>query len=32
MPIYNPFKFLVHAVSGDDVERVIVDGETIVED
>ena len=30
-PVYDPFKFLVHAASGDDVERVIVDGTTIVE-
>ena len=30
-PVYDPFKFLVHAANGDDVERVIVDGTTIVE-
>ena len=30
-PVYDPFKFLVHAAGGDDVERVIVDGTTIVE-
>jgi cytosine/adenosine deaminase-related metal-dependent hydrolase len=31
-PIYDPFKFLIHAATGDDVERVIVNGETIVEE
>ena len=31
-PIYDPFKFLIHAATGDDVERVIVDGTTIVND
>ena len=30
-PVYDPFKFLVLAASGDDVDRVLVDGETIVE-
>ena len=30
-PVYDPFKFLVLAATGDDVDRVIVDGETIVE-
>jgi cytosine/adenosine deaminase-related metal-dependent hydrolase len=30
-PVYDPFKFLVHAATGDDVDRVIVDGTTIVE-
>jgi cytosine/adenosine deaminase-related metal-dependent hydrolase len=30
-PVYDPFKFLVHAATGDDVDRVIVDGKTIVE-
>jgi 5-methylthioadenosine/S-adenosylhomocysteine deaminase len=30
-PVYDPFKFLVLAASGDDVDRVIVDGRTIVE-
>ena len=30
-PIYDPFKFLVLSASGDDVDRVIVDGTTIVE-
>ena len=30
-PVYDPFKFLVLAASGDDVDRVIVDGKTIVE-
>jgi 5-methylthioadenosine/S-adenosylhomocysteine deaminase len=30
-PIYDPFKFLVLSASGDDVDRVIVDGQTIVE-
>ena len=31
-PLYDPLKFLVLAASGDDVERVIIDGTTIVED
>ena len=31
-PVYDPFKFLIHAATGDDVERVIVDGTTIVND
>ncbi len=31
-PVYDPFKFLVLAASGEDVERVIVDGKTIVQD
>ena len=31
-PLYDPFKFLVHATTGDDVDRVFVDGNTIVED
>lgn len=31
-PVYDPFKFLVLAASGDDVDRVIVDGRTVVED
>ena len=30
-PVYDPFKFLVLAATGDDVDRVIVDGKTIVE-
>jgi cytosine/adenosine deaminase-related metal-dependent hydrolase len=30
-PTYDPFKFLVMAASGDDVDLVIVDGRTIVE-
>ena len=30
-PLYDPFKFLVHAANGEDVDRVIVDGKTIVE-
>lgn len=30
-PIYDSFKFLVHAATGEDVDRVIVDGRTIVE-
>lgn len=30
-PVYDPFKFLVLSASGDDVDRVIVDGNTIVE-
>ncbi len=29
-PVYDPFLFLVLTASGEDVERVIVDGETIV--
>ncbi|MBT7758403.1 MAG: amidohydrolase family protein [Rhodospirillaceae bacterium] len=31
-PLYDPFKFLILAASGEDVDRVIVDGETIVQD
>lgn len=31
-PVYDPFKFLVLTASGEDVDRVIVDGRTIVED
>lgn len=31
-PRYDPFKFLVLAASGDDVDTVIVDGRTIVRD
>jgi len=30
-PLYDPFKFLVMAANGEDVDRVIVDGNTIVE-
>ena len=30
-PVYDPFKFLVLTASGDDVDRVIVDGRTIVD-
>lgn len=30
-PTYDPFKFLVLSATGDDVDRVIVDGKTIVE-
>jgi cytosine/adenosine deaminase-related metal-dependent hydrolase len=30
-PVYDPFKFLVLTATGDDVDRVIVDGKTIVE-
>ena len=30
-PVYDPFKFLVLAATGDDVDRVVVDGKTIVE-
>ena len=30
-PFYDPFKFLVLSATGDDVDRVIVDGKTIVE-
>jgi cytosine/adenosine deaminase-related metal-dependent hydrolase len=30
-PLYDPFKFLVHAATGDDVDTVIVDGRTIVD-
>jgi 5-methylthioadenosine/S-adenosylhomocysteine deaminase len=30
-PVYDPFKFLVLSATGDDVDRVIVDGRTIVE-
>ncbi len=31
-PSYDPFMFLVLSCTGDDVERVMVDGKTIVED
>ena len=31
-PLYDPFKFMVHAANGEDVDTVIVDGNTIVED
>ncbi len=31
-PIYDPFKFLVLSANGEDVDRVLVDGKTIVED
>ena len=31
-PVYDPFKFLVLAASGADVDRAIVDGHTIVRD
>ena len=30
-PVYDPFKFLVHAAHGEDVDTVIVDGKTIVD-
>ncbi len=30
-PLYDPFKFLVHAADAEDIETVIVDGKTIVE-
>ena len=30
-PVYDPFKFLVLAATGDDVDQVIVDGKSIVE-
>lgn len=30
-PVYDPFKFLVLAANGEDVDQVIVDGKTIVE-
>lgn len=30
-PVYDPFKFLVLAATGEDVDQVIVDGKTIVE-
>jgi cytosine/adenosine deaminase-related metal-dependent hydrolase len=30
-PTYDPFMFLVLSANGDDVERVMVDGKTIVE-
>lgn len=30
-PVYDPFKFLVLSAAGGDVDRVIVDGKTIVE-
>jgi cytosine/adenosine deaminase-related metal-dependent hydrolase len=31
-PVYDPFKFLVLSATGDDVDRVIVDGRTVVQD
>ena len=31
-PLYDPFRFLVLAANGEDVDRVIVDGRTIVQD
>lgn len=31
-PVYDPFKFLVLSATGDDVDRVIVDGHTVVKD
>jgi cytosine/adenosine deaminase-related metal-dependent hydrolase len=31
-PVYDPFKFLVLSATGDDVDRVIIDGRTVVED
>jgi cytosine/adenosine deaminase-related metal-dependent hydrolase len=31
-PLYDPFKFLVLAATGEDVDRVIVEGRTIVKD
>lgn len=31
-PVYDPFKFLVLTATGEDVDHVIVDGKTIVED
>jgi len=31
-PVYDPFKFLVLAATGEDVDRIIVDGQTIVQD
>lgn len=31
-PLYDPFKFLVFAATGEDVDQVIVDGKTIVKD
>jgi len=30
-PVYDPFKFLVHAANGEDVDMVLVDGKTVVE-
>ena len=30
-PVYDPFKFLILTASGEDVDRVIVDGRTIVD-
>ncbi len=30
-PLYDPFKFIVHAANAEDVETVIVDGRTVVE-
>lgn len=31
-PVYDPFKFLVLSTNGDDVDRVIIDGRTVVQD
>lgn len=31
-PLYDPFNFLVFAASGDDVDTVIIDGNTVVKD
>ena len=31
-PVYDPFKFLVLTANGEDVDRVLVDGKTVVED
>lgn len=31
-PVYDPFKFLVLSATGDDVDQVIVNGRTVVED
>ncbi len=31
-PAYDPFKFLVLSATGDDVDRVIIDGRTVVQD
>ena len=30
-PLYDPFKLMVHAANGEDVDTVIVDGNTVVE-
>jgi cytosine/adenosine deaminase-related metal-dependent hydrolase len=30
-PVYDPFKFLVLSATGEDIDRVIVDGHTIVQ-